>query len=101
MTAKNVLSIQSEIAREVAQIFQLELSPKQRALLTGRKACLMANHGLVCLERDLSRALALAIEVEHLARSYCACLAIGEPELLDSAEMACVIEKFRHYGYGK
>jgi L-fuculose-phosphate aldolase len=78
-----------------------KLSDHVLQALTGRKACLMANHGLVCLKRDLSRALALAIEVEHLARSYCACPAIGEPELLDSAEMARVIEKFRHYGYGK
>jgi L-fuculose-phosphate aldolase len=66
--------------------------------LDGRKACLLANHGLVCLERDLPRALALTIEVENLARTYCQCLAIGQPALLDSAEMARVIEKFRHYG---
>ena len=66
--------------------------------LSGRKACLMANHGLVCLESDLPRALALAIEIESLAQIYCQCLAIGDAVLLDSAEMARVIEKFRHYG---
>ena len=77
-----------------------DLSDHVLQALTGRKACLMAHHGLVCLERTLPRALALAIEVENLARTYCQCLAIGEPAVLDSAEMARVIEKFRHYGAG-
>ena len=75
-----------------------ELSDHVLQALAGRKACLLANHGLVCLERDLPRALALAIEVENLARTYCQCLAVGKPVLLDSAEMARVIEKFSHYG---
>ena len=75
-----------------------ELSDRVLQALAGRKACLMANHGLVCLERSLSRALALAVEVENLARTYCQCLSIGEPTILDSAEMARVIEKFKHYG---
>jgi len=75
-----------------------ELSDHVLQALSGRKACLMANHGLVCLESSLSRALALAIEVENLARTYCQCLASGEPLVLDSEEMARVIEKFRHYG---
>lgn len=75
-----------------------ELSDHVLQALAGRKACLLANHGLVCLESDLPRALALAIEVENLARTYCQCLAVGKPVLLDAAEMARVIEKFRHYG---
>ena len=75
-----------------------ELSDHVLRALSGRKACLMANHGLVCLERDLPHALALAVEVENLARMYCQCLQIGEPVLLDSAEMDRVIAKFSDYG---
>jgi len=75
-----------------------ELSDHVLQALSGRKACLMANHGLICVERDLHRALALAIEVENLARSYCQCLAIGEPNLLGPAEMRRVIKKFSSYG---
>jgi L-fuculose-phosphate aldolase len=63
-----------------------------------RKACLMANHGVLCLEADLSAALSLAIEIEQLARTYNQCLAIGEPELLENAEMEIVLEKFKTYG---
>ena len=75
-----------------------QLSDHVLKALQGRKACLMANHGLVCLERNLPRALALAIEVEHLAKAYCHCLAIGEPVILDDAEMGRVLEKFKSYG---
>jgi len=75
-----------------------ELSDHVLAALTDRKACLMANHGLLCLEHDLSRALALAIEIEQLAQAYQQCLAVGEPVILDDEEMARVLEKFKDYG---
>ncbi len=75
-----------------------QLSDHVIAALEGRKACLMANHGLVCLESDLARALELALEVENLAHTYCQCLAVGEPRILDDEEMARVVEKFRDYG---
>jgi len=75
-----------------------ELSDHVLKALQGRKACLMANHGLVCLERDLPRTLALAIEVEHLAKAYYQCLSIGAPVILDEEEMARVLEKFKTYG---
>ncbi|MDZ4731036.1 MAG: class II aldolase/adducin family protein [Xanthomonadales bacterium] len=70
-----------------------ELSDLIIAALQERKACLMANHGLVCLESNLPRALALAMEVENLARTYCQALAIGEPVILDDEEMQRVIAK--------
>lgn len=75
-----------------------ELSDHVLNALTGRKACLMANHGLVCLEHDLPKALALAIEVEQLAQVYQQCLAVGEPVILDDGEMETVLEKFKDYG---
>jgi L-fuculose-phosphate aldolase len=66
--------------------------------LAGRQACLMANHGLLCLAPDLPRALALAVEIEALARAYLLCLSVGEPVVLDDAEMERVLEKFKGYG---
>lgn len=74
-----------------------ELSDHVLSALTGRKACLMANHGLVCLEHDLPQALALAIEVEQLAQVYQQCLALGEPVIIDDGEMETVLEKFKDY----
>jgi L-fuculose-phosphate aldolase len=75
-----------------------ELSDHVLKALRGRKACLMANHGLVCVETGLDKALSLAIEVEQLAKSYLRCLAVGDPVLLDSHEMDRVLLKFRSYG---
>jgi len=66
--------------------------------LEDRKACLMAHHGLTCFERDLTRALALANEIEHLATVYSRILAIGDVELLSESQMEEVLEKFSGYG---
>jgi L-fuculose-phosphate aldolase len=66
--------------------------------LADRKACLMANHGLLCLAGDIEKALALAVEVEALAETYLQCLAVGDPVILGEDEMERVIEKFRDYG---
>jgi L-fuculose-phosphate aldolase len=74
------------------------LSDQVLDALQGRKACLMANHGLLALSSDLAGALALAQEIEQLARSYLQCLAVGEPAILDDAEMDRVLEKFKSYG---
>jgi len=66
--------------------------------LEGRKACLMAHHGLTCFDEDLPRVLALAIEVENLASVYCRILAIGDAQILPDDEMDRVLVKFRSYG---
>jgi L-fuculose-phosphate aldolase len=75
-----------------------ELSTAAVAALEGRRACLLANHGVIALGADLSAALALAGEVENLAAQYCAALAIGGVRLLDDTQMQPVLEKFRTYG---
>ena len=74
------------------------LSDHALAALDGRKACLLAHHGVIACGADLEAALALAIEVENLARTYGEVRKLGAPRLLDAAEMERVIEKFRDYG---
>lgn len=66
--------------------------------LAGRRACLLANHGVVAVGADLYAALALAGEIENLAAQYLAALAVGQVRILDDTEMQHVIEKFRTYG---
>jgi L-fuculose-phosphate aldolase len=68
------------------------------ALADGRRACLLANHGQIACGASLAKALELAREVEMLARQYLLALQAGEPVLLDEAEMAQVLDKFRTYG---
>jgi L-fuculose-phosphate aldolase len=74
------------------------LSDRVLQALDGRRACLMANHGMLAFSGNLAGALALAQEVEQLARSYLQCLASGEPAILDDAEMDRVLDKFKSYG---
>ncbi|HEX8703611.1 MAG TPA: class II aldolase/adducin family protein [Myxococcaceae bacterium] len=78
-----------------------ELSRHAVAALEGRKACLLANHGLITVGTDLAGAFKLAVEVETLAAMYLRALQVGEPVVLDEAEMAVVLEKFKTYGQQK
>jgi L-fuculose-phosphate aldolase len=75
-----------------------ELSRHAVEALKGRKACLLANHGLIALGKDLAAALKLAVEVETLAAMYWRALQVGEPALLDAREMTRVLKKFSTYG---
>ena len=74
------------------------LSDHALAALTGRKACLLANHGLLACGADLKQALKIALEVEVLAGQYWRALQLGDPVLLDRAEMERVLQKFQTYG---
>lgn len=75
-----------------------QLSDAALTALEGRKACLLAHHGIIAIGRDLAAALELAGEVESLAAQYCTALALGNVGLLEEAEMRRVVEKFRTYG---
>lgn len=74
------------------------LSRHAREALEGRKACLLAHHGMIVLGESLKDALRLAVEVETLAAMYWRALQIGKPALLSKAEMARVLKKFESYG---
>ena len=63
-----------------------------------RRACLLANHGMLVLGRDLAQALDLGVELEALCEQYWRACQIAPPVLLDAAEMARVVEKFATYG---
>jgi L-fuculose-phosphate aldolase len=77
------------------------LSKHALKALAGRRACLLANHGLIAAGADLAAALALAVEVETLAAQYGRALQLGRPKLLTKAEMTRVLAKFEAgYGYG-
>jgi L-fuculose-phosphate aldolase len=76
----------------------VELSRHAVTALEGRLACLLANHGMIALGSTFEGAHKLAIEVETLAEMYWRARQIGEPVILDDAEMIRVLEKFRSYG---
>jgi L-fuculose-phosphate aldolase len=67
--------------------------------LEGRRATLLANHGVMTVGASLHGAHSVAIEVENLAAQYLALLAAGlEPVLLGDEELRRVIAKFADYG---
>jgi len=74
-----------------------ELSDHAVAALEGRRACLLAHHGMISVGDDLESALALAVEVESLAEMYWRSLQIGDPAVLPAHEMQRVLEKFAAY----
>jgi len=75
-----------------------ELSRNMLKGLGERKATLLANHGMICFEETLGRAMVLAETVEELARQFILASSVGEPQRLSAAEMARVLEKFSAYG---
>lgn len=74
------------------------LSDAALVAMAGRRACLLANHGMLVFGHDLDQALALGNELETLCEQYWRACQLGAPVLLDAAEMATVLEKFGAYG---
>jgi len=77
------------------------LSDAALIALNDRKACLLANHGMITIGRDIEDALNISHEVERLCEQYTYALQIGSPAILSDEEMGEVIEKFKSYGNWK
>ncbi len=75
-----------------------ELSDYVLAALQGRKACLLANHGIVALGETAESAGELAVEVETLCEMYIHALQAGTPVVLSELEMAEVVARFADHG---
>lgn len=75
-----------------------ELSDAAIVALENRKACLLANHGMIALGKTLDQAVSVAVEVETLCEQYWRALQVGQPHILSDQEMADVFEQFKDYG---
>jgi len=65
--------------------------------LRDRKACLLGNHGMIALGKDLNDALSVAHEVEYLCEIYWRTLQAGGPKILTAQQMHEVKAKFVEY----
>ena len=74
------------------------LSNNALTAMKERSACLLANHGLLVFGKTLDHVFNLAVEAEELCEQYWRACQLGEPELLDAAEMATVLARFATYG---
>jgi L-fuculose-phosphate aldolase len=73
------------------------LSDLALTALEDRRACLLAHHGMIAVGQTLPAALALAVEVEWLARTYAQTLQLGTPDILSAQQMDEVLRKFADY----
>ncbi len=75
-----------------------ELAANTVAAIGDYNAVLLANHGLVAVGKSLVESFNVAEEIELVARLYYQTKSLGQPVLVDSAEMERVLEKFETYG---
>jgi L-fuculose-phosphate aldolase len=73
------------------------LSDAAVSALADRRACLLANHGMVVHGPDLGQALSLAIQFETLCENYWRTRQVAHPVLLTAAEMAEANDQFARY----
>lgn len=74
------------------------LSDHALAAMKDRRACLLANHGMIAAGKDLAQAYKYTLEVENLSELYLHTLAVGEPVLLTPAEFSDAMARFATYG---
>ena len=61
-------------------------------------AVLLANHGVVAVGENISKAFTTAEMVEYVAKLYLITKSVGEPVTLNDEEMGEVLKKFATYG---
>jgi L-fuculose-phosphate aldolase len=77
------------------------LSDNALLAMQERRACLLANHGMIAAGKNLAEAFRNTVEVENLSEIYLRALAVGEPVLLTKDEFADAQERFVSYGKPK
>ncbi len=75
-----------------------ELAEAAVRAIAGRRACLLANHGMIVHGRDPGHALLLSRQLETLCRQYLLARSAGSPRLLSDAEMRAAHARFTTYG---
>ena len=78
-----------------------ELAENAFQAMEGRKAVLLANHGLLSGAGTIDLAFTIAEEIEFCCEIYYRSKSIGEPVILDDQEMRRMDEKFKTYGQKK
>jgi L-fuculose-phosphate aldolase len=69
--------------------------------MQGKKAVLLANHGLLAGGANLNDAFAVTEEIELCCQIYCRAMSmttLGDPVILPQEEMVHMIERFKNYG---
>ena len=67
-------------------------------VMKDRKACLLANHGMLAGGKSLAEAYNITEEIEFCCELYYRAKSIGDPVILPEDEMNRMIERFKNYG---
>lgn len=76
----------------------VELAKNAFEAMKDRKACLLANHGLLAAGSNLAEAFAITETIEFCCELYYRAKSMGEPVILPEEEMVYMIERFKNYG---
>ena len=71
-----------------------ELAINAEAVLKNRNACLLMNHGVLVIGKNLDQAYVRAQYVEDAARIYHYACELGEPKKLDENVLDALREKY-------
>ena len=74
-----------------------ELSRAALRALEDRRACLLANHGMIALGTDPDDALAVALEVESVAEYWWRASAVGRPAILTDEQVSEAVSRYEDY----
>ena len=66
--------------------------------INGKRAIILKHHGVVTVGGNLKEALYAAVYMEDTAKTYLAAKAVGEPAVLDAAEVENMAEIFKDVG---
>ena len=83
---------------EYASFGTKQLGTNAIKAMQGRKAVLLANHGLLASGETIEEAFNIAQQIELCAEVYIRARGIGQPVILDKEEMAIMLKRFKSYG---
>lgn len=83
---------------EYASFGTKQLGKNAIKAMYGRKAVLLANHGLVAVGETIVEAFNIAEQIELCAEVYIRARGVGTPIILDKEEMTVMLKRFKTYG---
>ena len=80
-----------------------ELAQNAHEAMKGRRAVILANHGLLTGAQNMKNAYHIMEQVEYISKLYVLAKSTGiaPPVVLDDAEMELMLRKFASYGQAK
>lgn len=83
---------------EYATYGTVALAKNAYKAMKDRKACLLANHGMLAGGGSLAEAYNITEEIEFCCELYYRAKSIGNPVILPEDEMTRMMERFKNYG---